>query len=280
MFTFDPYSPAIHRDPFPLYKILRDEHPAYYSEAGGCWVLSRYHDVVAAVLDYETFSSAKGNIIDDSPARYGATLGTTDPPRHDELRKLVHAAFLSSNLERMAEPCRVSARTILERHRETGGLDLVDELATPVVTGALSRLLGFPAEDHRQIRRWVNDSIRRDPVTRRSPPEGDAARKALTEYTRRIIADRRRAPGDDVISGLILARVDGASLADREVLMTSRTLLAAGVESTVSFFGNLALNLMVFDDARRRLIQDPARIPTPSKSPFATTRPPSGSAEP
>ena len=97
-FSFDPFAPEVHRDPFPFYKVLRDRHPAYYSEAGACWVLSRYRDVARTVLDTETYSSARGNIIDDSPRRYGATLGTTDPPRHDELRKLVQAAFLVSNL--------------------------------------------------------------------------------------------------------------------------------------------------------------------------------------
>ncbi len=89
--------------------------------------------------------------------------------------------------------------------------------------------------------------------------EGDVARKALTELTQSVIDERRQHPTDDLISGLVVARVDGESLSEREILMTSRTLLAAGVESTVSFFGNLALNLMTFEDARCRLIDEPAR---------------------
>ncbi len=261
-FVFDPYAPEVHRDPFPLYKILRDEHPAYFSEPGNCWVLSRYADITKACLDTQTYSSAQGNIIDDSPARAGATLGTTDPPRHDQLRKLVQYAFLHSNLEKMAEPVRNEVRDILARalEEDRGELDIINELATPVTTRVLAEILGFPTENLVQVKRWVSDSLRRDPVTRKSPPEGDIARQALTDLTQGVIDERRDHPKDDLISGLIVARVDGESLSEREILMTARTLLAAGVESTVSFFGNLALNLMTFTEARQRLIAEPGRI--------------------
>jgi hypothetical protein len=260
-FVFDPFAPEVHRDPFPLYRVLRDEHPAYFSEPGNCWVLSRYDDVVACVLDTRTFSSAQGNIIDDSPLRAGATLGTTDPPRHDQLRKLVQWAFVYSNLQKMEAPARAEVRAVIEEARPEGSLDLVNDYATPVVTGILAEVLGMPRENLTQVKAWVSDSLRRDPVTRKSPPVADAARQALTDLTSRVIEERRQRPKEDLISGLIEARVDGASLSEREILMTSRTLLAAGVESTVSFFGNLALNLVTFEDARRKLAEDPSRIP-------------------
>ena len=256
IFVFDPYAPEVHSDPFPLYRILRDKHPAYFSEPGKCWVLSRYADITAAVLDTETFSSAKGNIIDDSPLRAGATLGTTDPPRHDQLRKLVQAAFLHSNLEKVTEPARRTTRGILDEAVRRGELDIINELATPVTTGILAELLGLPGDNLVEVKMWVSDSLRRDPETRKSPPQGDTARQKLTDLTQRVIDERRKEPRDDLISGLIQARVEGESLDPREILMTARTLLAAGVESTVSFFGNLALNLMTFPDARARILAD------------------------
>ena len=261
-FVFDPYAPEVHRDPFPLYQRLRDDYPAYFSEPGNCWVLSRYADIAAACLDTETYSSAQGNIIDDSPARAGATLGTTDPPRHDQLRKLVQSAFLHSNLEKMAAPARSQAQEILAGALASGSLDLdlINDFATPITTGILAELLGLPRANLTQVKRWVSDSLRRDPKTRKSPPEGDRARQALTDLTQSVIDERRRRPTEDLISGLIVARVEGEALSEREILMTSRTLLAAGVESTVSFFGNLALNLMTFPDARERLIAEPERM--------------------
>ena len=88
MFSFDPYSPAIDADPFPFYKTLRDEAPCFWSPEAQTWVLSRYADIVSAGQDWQTFSSAKGNLMTELPGRAGATLGTTDPPRHDRLRGL------------------------------------------------------------------------------------------------------------------------------------------------------------------------------------------------
>ncbi|MBV1700028.1 MAG: cytochrome P450, partial [Hyphomicrobiales bacterium] len=101
---FDLYSPAIDADPFPYYAELRDKYPCYWSENARLWILSRYDDVVEAARDWETFSSAQGNMIDELPGRAGATLGTTDPPRHDRLRALSQAAFLKRNLDRLVEP--------------------------------------------------------------------------------------------------------------------------------------------------------------------------------
>ena len=96
MFRFDPYSPAVDADPFPFYKTLRDEHPCFWSEDANMWVLSRYGDIVRALNDWQTYSSAKGNLMAELPDRAGATLGTTDPPRHDQLRGLIQYAFSSA----------------------------------------------------------------------------------------------------------------------------------------------------------------------------------------
>ena len=231
-FTFDPYAPEVHRDPFPLYRILRDEYPLYFSEPGNCWVLSRYADVATVALDTQTFSSAQGNIIDDSPKRAGATLGTTDPPRHDQLRKLVQAAFLNSNLLRMESPARRRAATILADASASRRVDLINDFATPVVTGVLAELLGLPLENLGEVKRWVSDSLRRDPKTRQDNVQTvqifDAARQALTELMESIIAARKSLPTDDLVSELVNARVEGQSLDDREILMTSRTGCISG----------------------------------------------------
>ena len=111
---FDLYSPDIDRDPFPMYERLREDHPAYWNERDQYWVLSRYEDVLNAVQDWETFSSTDGNLIDEIPGRTNATLGTTDPPRHDRLRALAQAAFMKKNFEHIVEP----TREVAEQHRK------------------------------------------------------------------------------------------------------------------------------------------------------------------
>src|SRR5215467_267800 len=120
MEAFDLYSPAIDADPFPYYEILREQHPCYWSESAKLWILSRYDDIVQAARDWETFSSSQGNMIDELPGRAGATLGTTDPPRHDRLRALSQAAFTRKTAEQLIAPTLEIADRALERIRERG----------------------------------------------------------------------------------------------------------------------------------------------------------------
>jgi cytochrome P450 len=120
MLQFDPYSPAVDADPFPYYKRLRDEAPCFWSEEAQMWVLSRYADIVGAGQDWRTYSSASGNMMTELPNRAGATLGTTDPPRHDRLRALVQYAFMKRNLEgspSRSAPSRRAPRRTREARR-------------------------------------------------------------------------------------------------------------------------------------------------------------------
>src|ERR1700738_15037 len=124
---FDLYSPEIAADPFPPYEILREQHPCCWSESGKLWIISRYHDIVEACRDWETFSSSQGNMIDELPGRAGATLGTTDPPRHDRLRALSQAAFLKRNLDRLVEPTLEIADRSLARIVELGTFEFIND---------------------------------------------------------------------------------------------------------------------------------------------------------
>lgn len=108
-FRFDPYSPANDADPFPTYKTLRDEYPCFWSEEAGKWVLSRYSDVLNALQDWRTYSSAQGNLVDEFPGRAGSTLGSSDPPRHDRLRALIQSAVTKRTLRRPTVPKNTTA---------------------------------------------------------------------------------------------------------------------------------------------------------------------------
>ena len=120
---FDLYSPTIDADPFPAYERLREDHPCYWSEGAKLWILSRYDDIAQAAQDWETFSSSQGNMIDEIPGRAGATLGTTDPPRHDRLRALSTAAFARKNLQHIIEPALAIADASLDRILARGEFD-------------------------------------------------------------------------------------------------------------------------------------------------------------
>ncbi len=81
MFRFDPYSAAVDADRFPAYRRLREEFPCFWSEEANAWVLSRFCDIVTALNDWRTYSSAKGELMTEPPDCAGATLGAADPPR-------------------------------------------------------------------------------------------------------------------------------------------------------------------------------------------------------
>lgn len=122
-FVFDPYSPQIDADPFPAYKVLRDEFPCFWSPQAHKWVLSRYDDILAALSNWRIYSSAQGNLVDEFPGRAGATLGSSDPPRHDRLRGLIQSAMTKRALDYLAEPVKVSARGYLDALRGRDSFD-------------------------------------------------------------------------------------------------------------------------------------------------------------
>ncbi|MFI4914565.1 MAG: cytochrome P450 [Steroidobacterales bacterium] len=261
MFRFDPYSPVVDADPFPLYRTLRDEYPCFWSEDAKMWVLSRYADIFAALGNWQVFSSAKGNLMDELPNRAGSTLGTTDPPRHDRLRALIQYAFTKRNLEGLAEPIRQLVREQLALLKGREQFDFVGDFSSKVTVKILFRMLGLPPGDDQLVRDKAVLMVQSDPITRQKGAEHIAAYNWMQEYAAGVIAERRKSPGEDLLSQFVLAEIDGEKLAEREVLLTTTTLIMAGIESLGGFMTMFALNLADFPDARRRLVANPAQIP-------------------
>jgi cytochrome P450 len=257
---FDLYSPAIDADPFPCYAELRDKYPCYWSEGAQLWILSRYDDIVEAARDWQTFSSSQGNMIDELPGRAGATLGTTDPPRHDRLRALSQAAFLKRNLEALIEPTLEIADRALDRILEQDSVEFIDDFSSQVTVGLILRTMGLPQRDHAEIRRKVILAVSTDKTAKGRTPEHIAAFEGLREFLTAEVAVRRAHPTDDLITHLAEAEIDGDRLSEREVVLTTATFVMAGVESLSSFMSMFALNLHDYPDARRRLVADPSLI--------------------
>src|SRR5262249_32787818 len=137
---------------------------------------------------WKTFSSAKGNLMDELPDRAGSTLGTTDPPRHDRLRALISHAFMKRNVESLEAEIRGTARTQLETIAERGEFDFVTDFSSVVTTKTLLRLLGVPPGDDRIVRDNAVLMVQTDPVSRQKGPEHIAAFQWMTDYAGRLIA--------------------------------------------------------------------------------------------
>lgn len=260
MFVFDPYSPAIDADPFPAYRRLRDEFPCFWSPEAGMWVLSRHADIVTALNDWQTYSSAKGNLMTELPNRAGATLGTTDPPRHDRLRGLIQHAFMKRNLETLAEPIRAIAAELAAELTGRDRFDYIGDFSSKFTVRVLFAVLGLPMGDEAAVREKAVLMVQSDPVTRTKGPEHIAAYEWMQAYAARIIALRRAEPCGDLISLLSSAEIDGDRLEEREVLLTITTLIMAGVESLAGFLVMFALNLADHGEARRAVVADPALL--------------------
>jgi len=258
--AFDLYSPDIDADPFPVYARLREQYPCYWSESGKCWILSRYDDVFTAAQQWETYSSAQGNLVDEIPTRPGATLGTTDPPRHDRLRALTQAAFTKRNLEYLVAPTIEIARRALDRIVDQDRFDFVAEYANEITVGVLFLMLGLPPPDRAEIRRKVVLSVSTDKAIRGRNAEHDRAFKEIGDFIAAEVAVRRQSPQDDLITRLAEAEIDGDKLSEREVVLTTTMFVIAGIESLSSFMSVFTLNLHDHPDARRRVAQDPSLV--------------------
>lgn len=260
MEAFDLYSPEIDADPFPYYEILREQYPCYWSENAQIWILSRYDDIVQATRDWETFSSSQGNMIDELPGRAGATLGTTDPPRHDRLRALSQAAFARKNVEHLVAPTVEIADRALDRICERKEFEFINDFSSQITVGLLFRTMGLPGRDHADIRRKVILAVSTDKSVKGRNAEHIAAFKELSDFLAAEVAVRRAHPTDDLITHLAEAEIDGDRLSEREVVLTTATFVMAGVESLSSFMSMFALNLHDHPAARRRIVADPALI--------------------
>ena len=260
-FRFDPYDPKIDADPFPAYKVLRDDHPCFWSEEAGMWVLSRYDDVLAALTNWRTYSSSKGNLIDEFPGRAGSTLGSSDPPRHDRLRALIQSAMTKRALDHILEPARASCAAHLAEIADRDVFDFVNDFGSKVTVDLLFYLFALPRDQAEQVRDNAVLMVQTDAKTRQKSAEHLAAFHWMADYAEKLVQERKRNPGEDLLSGFITAEIDGEKLLDKEVQLTVTTLIMAGIESLSGFLGMFAYNLANEHDARRKIAADHNLIP-------------------
>src|SRR6266545_84426 len=263
---FNPMDPEFIADPYPTYHRLRAEDPVHHSPLG-FWVLTRYEDVVAALRDPRLVKEPIAAFV---AARFGAAMPAMglsmldrDPPDHTRLRSLVNKAFTPRVVEVLRPHIRTIVDGLLDRVESKGAMDLIEEFAYPLPVTVICQMLGVPVEDRERFKQWGLDIARGldaillpadSDVARRSA----AARHALADYFRELIAERRAAPRGDMLSDLIAAEEAGDKLSEDELLATCILLLVAGHETTVNLIGNGTLALLRHPDQLARLRADPS----------------------
>jgi cytochrome P450 len=257
---FNPFSYEFHDDPFPVYRQLRDEAPAYHDDDLGFWALSRYDDVVRALHDPETFCSRFGITLEEgSPL---PMMLTTDPPEHTALRRLVSRAFTPRRVADLESAIRVLSSDYLDRLRDGAAADLIVDYAAPLPMDVISRLLGVPDGDQEELRGWSDALLHRAEGDMDVTPAGIDAAYQLYKYFSAFVAERRAGPGDDdLAAALLAAESDGERLTDDQVVGFLFLLIIAGNETTTKLLGNCLLAMQRFPSERAKVIAEPARIP-------------------
>jgi pimeloyl-[acyl-carrier protein] synthase len=265
---FNPMDPEFLANPYPLYHRLRAEDPVHHSPLG-FWVLSRYDDVVLSLRDprfakeaIAAFVAARFGI---APVGIGLSMLDRDPPDHTRLRGLVSKAFTPRVVERLRPQIQQIIDGLLDRVEGAHSMDLIEAFAYPLPVIVICQMLGVPVEHRERFKQWGLDIARGlDGIL--LPPDSEvlrrssAARHALSEYFRELIAERRASPREDMLSALIAAEEAGDKLSEEELLATCILLLVAGHETTVNLIGNGTLALLRHPDQLRRLRENPELI--------------------
>jgi cytochrome P450 len=278
---YDPYDYEIDRDPHPVWRWLRDEAPLYYNEQYDFYALSRYDDVHEALLDWHTYSSARGTVLEiiatEGELRSVQTdhLGSmifSDPPGHDVARHVVNRSFTPKKVGHLEQRIRELVGERMDALAGSGGFDFLGDLCARVPPMIIGELLGVPAEDQEEVGHWADDMMFFDASL---PPEAGIGMTQsnprrihgmteLNRYLHRLIEQRRADPQDDMLSHLLAAEVetpDGVRHMDASELLSFTVLLqAAGSETTARLLGWTGVLLARHPDQRALLVEDPSRI--------------------
>ena len=268
--AWNPLSPRMAQDPYPVYAVMRRRSPVHRSRLANAWLFSRHADADAILRDHRRFASdpRKGRLTRRQqamlPPAEEFTMLSLDPPDHTRLRALVNKAFTSRAVNAMEAHIRATAAALLDEADAARGFDLMSALAQPLPVIVIAEMLGVPAEDRDRFRLWSDRRARllEPTVSARERAVAMQAGRDFDSYFRSIVAKRRAEPRNDILSALVQAEDEGERLTERETLNMLRLLVMAGNETTTNLIGNGMLALLRNPDQLRRLRDDPGLIPT------------------
>lgn len=270
-FVFDTRAPGVQSDPYPAFRRLREEDPAHWSPALKGWVLTRYVDVKTCMTDErysadrispfrDSLSEGERARIPDLLRDLGYWMVFNDPPLHTRLRGLANQAFTSRAVERLAPRVEEIVDDLIDRFVESGETDLIADFAFPLPVMVIALMMGVPLDDMEQFKTWSDDLATFVGSAQMTPDKrarAQSAVQALEGLFRDLFAQRRKAPGEDLISGLIAASDEEGGLSDEQLLATCVLLLFAGHETTMNLIGNGFYHFSRHPEVLAKLAQNP-----------------------
>lgn len=261
---WDPYDPALARDPYPLYARLREEAPLYYNETHDFYAVTRHADVQRGLADWQTFSSARGDILEIVQADIELPPGTLifeDPPVHDIHRRLLARLFTPRRLAALEPQVRAFCRRALQPVLGAKEFDLIEAVGAELPMRVIGMLLGVPESDQPAIRDRTDNTLNTE-----GTGKIDHEEILSTEAFRDYIEWRKKHPSDDLMTELMTAEFEDENgvtrtLTDEEVLTYCTVVAGAGNETTGRLIGWFGALMARYPEARRELAADPTLIP-------------------
>jgi cytochrome P450 len=259
---YDPFDFEIDTNPYPIWKRLRDELPLYYNDRYDFYALSRFDDVESSSVDWKTYSSARGTVLELIKSDYEIPPGSIifeDPPDHDLHRGLLSRVFTPRRMSEIEPKVREFCARSLDPLVGSGGFDFIRDLGAQMPMRTIGMLLGIPEQDQEAIRDRIDDGLKLEEGTM---PELDARR---AEEQGSLFEDyidwRAQHPSDDLMTELLQAEYEDMTgtmrrLTRDEVLGYVNLLAAAGNETTTRLIGWTGKVLSEHPDQLDQLVED------------------------
>jgi cytochrome P450 len=270
---FQLLDPAVHADPYPFYRRLREEAPVMWDPFMHTWVVTRYDDVMTVLHRFsadrtpdpkkmEALGLPSLGPVADVMARQMLFL---DAPAHTRLRKLCSSAFTPRRVEAMESQIHEIANRLIAEAAPRGEMDLIADFAEPFPAIVTAGLLGVPLDDHRQLKAWSATFAEMLGNFQHNPDRIRDVLKCvadMTGYFRDAIREQEKHPRDGLIRSLMDAEVDGQRLSEDEVIANTIVTMVGGQETTTNLIGNGLLTLIRQPDKLHQLRDQPEIIAT------------------
>jgi hypothetical protein len=258
-------APTTRSERYALFAKLRNEPGLCRVEPFGAYGVARYEDILVVQKDAQRFSSeaivaaAEPPWLGHNPLAH--SMMSMDPPRHTQLRALVSRAFGPTGLARLESVVRREAEALAESVVRQREVELVDAFSFLLPRNIMGHLLGLAPSTFPEFKRWVFSVNLAASAT---PEDYECVRAAVREmkhYLGAVIAERRRKPGEDMVSDLLQAEVEGRKLSDDELMSFLFLLFNAGMETTAHLIGNSVIHLARLPEQLEQARVDKAHIP-------------------
>ena len=265
---YDPFSYEIDEDPYPLYRWMRDHAPAYHNAERDFYAFTRFDDNLDALVDSENWSSTHGTSLElmDTPKPDSGLIIFMDPPRHNRYRALVSKTFTPRQIAALEPEVQAIAEAYLDPLVGRERFDVVQDFTARLPMDVISAMLGIPPADRRFVQEGSNALLHRDPDDPRPPEEAFEKQRAVMDYFREQVAERRVKPRDDMMTALTQVEVrneDGTTtrLEDDDIQSFLILLATAGNETVTKLLATTFLELWRNPEQRQILVDEPAWIP-------------------